>query len=214
MKPYWKNDQVTLFCCDCRSVIKELVPVALTLTDPPYGVGKDKWDESSCEWIVPACEGKYRTMLVTPDIKNMFKFPAPIWVASYCYPNGTKRSVGGGINCHEPVLIYGENPFELDCRMFKPTASVKIDGHICPKPVLPWAWLMATGSKPGETVFDPFAGSCATGAVAIELGRKAILCEINEEYCKLAVERLKGVKRGFDNGLLTKEQIKQTRLFK
>ena len=153
-------------------------------------------------------------MMITSGIKNMFKFPAPTWVASYCYPNGCKRSVGGGINCHEPVLVYGENPFDLDCRMFKPTASIKFDGHRCPKPLLPWAWLMSEGSKPGETVFDPFAGSGVTGAVAIELGRKAILCEINEEYCKQIVGRLAGVTRLFDNGLLTKAQIKQTRLFK
>jgi DNA modification methylase len=214
MKPYWKNDQVTLYCGDCRSVIKELPAVPLILMDPPYGVGKDEWDKESCEWIVPVCEGKYVSMFITPGIKNMFRFAAPTWVASYCYPNGTKRSVGGGINAWEPVLIYGENPFDLDCRMFKPTASVKIDGHSTPKPIMPWSWLMSIGSKPGDTVLDPFGGSGATGAVAIELGRKAILCEINEDYCKQIVERLKGVKRFNDNGLLTIAQKQKVHLFK
>jgi site-specific DNA-methyltransferase (adenine-specific) len=45
------------------------------------------------------------------------------------------------------------------------------------------------GSKPGDTVLDPFAGSGTTGKVAFELGRKAILIELNPAYIKLAEER-------------------------
>jgi hypothetical protein len=39
------------------------------------------------------------------------------------------------------------------------------------------------------TVLDPFAGSGTTGAVALELGRKAILIELNPAYIKLIEER-------------------------
>jgi DNA methylase len=42
------------------------------------------------------------------------------------------------------------------------------------------------GSKPGDTVLDPFAGSGTTGKVALELGRRAILIELNPEYMRLA----------------------------
>lgn len=45
------------------------------------------------------------------------------------------------------------------------------------------------GCPVGETVLDPFAGSGTTGQVALELGRKAILIELNTEYCKLAAQR-------------------------
>jgi DNA modification methylase len=38
------------------------------------------------------------------------------------------------------------------------------------------------GSKPGDTILDPFGGSGTTGQVALELGRRAILCELNPEY--------------------------------
>ena len=41
------------------------------------------------------------------------------------------------------------------------------------------------GTKPGDTVLDPFAGSGTTGMVAIELARKAILIELNPEYVEL-----------------------------
>jgi DNA modification methylase len=39
------------------------------------------------------------------------------------------------------------------------------------------------------TVLDPFAGSGTTGAVALELGRKAILIELNPTYCELIEQR-------------------------
>jgi DNA modification methylase len=45
------------------------------------------------------------------------------------------------------------------------------------------------GSKIGDTILDPFAGSGTTGAVALELGRKAILIELNPEYVELIKQR-------------------------
>ena len=40
-----------------------------------------------------------------------------------------------------------------------------------------------------QTVLDPFGGSGTTGAVAIELGRRAILCELNDAYLPLIHKR-------------------------
>jgi DNA modification methylase len=45
------------------------------------------------------------------------------------------------------------------------------------------------GSKPGDTVLDPFAGSGTVGQVALELGRRAILIELNPAYIELAEDR-------------------------
>ena len=46
------------------------------------------------------------------------------------------------------------------------------------------------GSKPGDTILDPFGGAGTTGLVADRLNRNAILCELNPEYARLARERL------------------------
>ena len=48
----------------------------------------------------------------------------------------------------------------------------------------------ASGTIPG-TVLDPFAGSGTTLAVAAELGRSGIGCELNPEYIALAERRIK-----------------------
>lgn len=45
------------------------------------------------------------------------------------------------------------------------------------------------GSKPGDTVLDPFGGSGTTGMVAVEFGRKAVLIELNHDYIKLCDQR-------------------------
>lgn len=45
------------------------------------------------------------------------------------------------------------------------------------------------GSRVGDTVLDPFGGSGTTGLAANELGRKAILIELNPAYAKIGRER-------------------------
>jgi DNA modification methylase len=45
------------------------------------------------------------------------------------------------------------------------------------------------GSRPGDLILDPFAGSGTVGQVALELGRRAILIELNPAYVKLANAR-------------------------
>ncbi len=45
------------------------------------------------------------------------------------------------------------------------------------------------GSRVGDTILDPFAGSGTTGMVALELGRKAVLIELNPSYCDLIRQR-------------------------
>ena len=46
------------------------------------------------------------------------------------------------------------------------------------------------GSRPGDTVLDPFNGSGTTGAVALKHHRNYIGCELNPEYIKLTNKRL------------------------
>jgi DNA modification methylase len=45
------------------------------------------------------------------------------------------------------------------------------------------------GSRPGDVILDPFAGSGTTGKVALELGRRPILIELNPAYVELAEHR-------------------------
>lgn len=51
---------------------------------------------------------------------------------------------------------------------------------------------VVAGSRPGDTVFDPFMGSGTVAEVAQRLGRNWIGCELNPEYADLAERRTAG----------------------
>lgn len=48
------------------------------------------------------------------------------------------------------------------------------------------------GSKPGDLVLDPFAGSGTVGVVALRHGRRFVGCELNPEYVNMARRRVVG----------------------
>ncbi len=50
---------------------------------------------------------------------------------------------------------------------------------------------IAAGCRPGGTVLDPFSGAATTALAARQLGRQFIGIELNTDYCKLAVARIR-----------------------
>jgi DNA modification methylase len=47
------------------------------------------------------------------------------------------------------------------------------------------------GSRVGDTVIDPFAGSGTVGVVSNRHGRNFVGCELNSDYCEIAANRLR-----------------------
>lgn len=90
---------------------------------------------------------------------------------------GKKRWNGGG----------SKNVFRCSCNQFqrgpKPHPSTK------PEPLM--MELIHLFTDPGETILDPFMGSGSTLAAAKRLGRRSIGIEIEEKYCRIAVDRLR-----------------------
>jgi DNA modification methylase len=98
---------------------------------------------------------------------------------------------------HEPIL-YGwldnaphyfsrdrsqDSVFDVD----RPMVS---DLHPTTKPIELIARMLANSSKPGELVFDPFAGSGSTILAAHQLGRIGYGCELDPGYLAVQLERL------------------------
>ncbi len=63
--------------------------------------------------------------------------------------------------------------------------------HSAAFPVALPSWFIRLFTEEGDIVLDPFIGSGTTAVASLQLNRKYIGIEIKEEYCKLAIERIK-----------------------
>lgn len=66
----------------------------------------------------------------------------------------------------------------------------KLSNHPTEKPVPLMAEYISNSSQRGDAVLDPFMGSGSTGVAAVELGRKFIGIEIDENHFQTACERI------------------------
>lgn len=63
-------------------------------------------------------------------------------------------------------------------------------GHPAPFPVTLAERLIRLFSFAGDTVLDPFAGTCSTSIAALNTGRNSIACDIEQKYISLAIDRI------------------------
>jgi site-specific DNA-methyltransferase (adenine-specific) len=59
------------------------------------------------------------------------------------------------------------------------------------KPIALLERIIKASSNVGDTVLDPFSGTFTTSYVAQKLGRKSIDIELQEDYIKIGLRRLK-----------------------
>ena len=99
------------------------------------------------------------------------------------------------MNCYEFVLMFKKGKAKAinNCG-----DSQKLDfpnprnkDHPTQKPVRLFYELVANSSNPNDVVLDPFMGTGACGLASLELGRKFIGIEIEEEYFQKAVNKIK-----------------------
>jgi site-specific DNA-methyltransferase (adenine-specific) len=85
----------------------------------------------------------------------------------------------------------GDKQMKNVWRMSAPSREEKRYGkHPTQKPVELVARCIRASTNPGDTVFDPFAGSSTTGIAALTLDRHFIGCEANSDHVNLSLKRL------------------------
>jgi hypothetical protein len=215
-RPYYEHAGITIYHGDCREVLPGLPKVDLVLTDPPYGIeftgkktkhtsgnsgGYGAFDdtpayiESVVVPIITDCLARFERVIVTPGIRNCWKYPEPASMGTLFYPAGAGLGRWGFI-CSQPILYYGNCPY-LAAGMghrpdsFSTVANCGAAEHPCEKPLSTMKWLLAKGSLAVEDIIlDPFMCSGTTLVAAKNLGRRAIGIEIEEKYCEIAAKRL------------------------
>ncbi len=132
--------------------------------------------------IVLFCDARQRPVSVDNPDEVLF------WQKPVCTKWSTKR-------CNrfiEEILVFKGRPPVFNPIHWSSMTGIFTDGFV-KKPEHPYAKplsmvekLVLMYSNPGDTIFDPFAGSGTVGVAARIHGRKYIGCEINTQFFDLA----------------------------
>ncbi len=206
-----KIGSAILFNGDCRDVLPLAGRIQTVVTDPPYGVAKEGYNDSPAfirEQIIPRVVEILAlptiTASITPGTRHALLYPPPRAMGCVFFPFG--MSIGPwGHECFQPILYYGIDPYIQSGRGPRPNSvwgqrhwfSEKVE-HPSSKPVMWMKWQVERTSLPGWCVFDPFMGSGSTGVACMRLGRPYIGSEIDSDYFDLACRRIEDATRQAD----------------
>lgn len=209
MKPYYDDGKgIVIYHGDCREILPHLPKVDLCLTDPPYGVKRDKGFEGFGGFGKPIARKRFENDNWDAERPNKKTFLE-------CIEKATLSILWGG-NFFADILPQSTHWIFWDKLQTMPTfgdgelawtnsdrksiqkvtiqwngllGKEKWRGHPTQKPLNLMLWCIEHYS-PSDTILDPFMGSGTTLVAAKNLGRKAIGIEISEKYCEIAVQRL------------------------
>lgn len=218
VKPYYQDDNVTLYHGDCLEIDAWLEADVL-VTDPPYGIG---WTQGDYDGTSRRSEDRVHTGIAGDStcsargavlstwgidrpaiVFGSFRAPPPVGVAQTLIwrkpaDAGVVGSTTGYRTDVEPVFLIGPHTRRtasrsavLESRSNK-NSYMRIDstvGSIHPH-AKPPAILEQLIEWTTGVVADPFAGSGSTLVAARNLGRTAIGVELEERYCELIARRL------------------------
>ncbi len=196
----------TLYLGDCLEILPTLGKVDAVVTDPPYGIGRDKGNSSGFgfgfyrynhrksyadDWDVKPDENLFR--IVTSAAQRSI-----IWGANYFVdwlPSAGHWLVWDKENTmptfSDAELAWSNIP-KKSVKMFRYSGNGLMARetdrvHPTQKPVEVMAWCV--GMTDG-LVLDPFMGSGTTGVACVNLGRKFIGIEIEPKYFDIACRRI------------------------
>ena len=188
VSPFYDRDGITIYNADCRDVLPMLGKFDLLLTDPPYPNYMEQ-------------EYHYRPDIIEPFREweceqAIFWTPSAPFPLDYCGLHVWDKATGTNTQFE---LIYQRNRgtgYKVH-RYMTPHNRVRAqicgdvcNAHMSQKPLQLMQRLFAEYPD-AKTVIDPFMGSGTTMLAAKMEGRSAVGIEINVEYCRIAVERLR-----------------------
>lgn len=195
---YYEQDGVTIYCGDNRRIVPLLGGYDLLLTDPPYGIGfaaqpttgqrrreqkRETWDNApAAAWMIDLAREKCERQIIWGG--NYYNLPAARCWLSWHKPDAPP-SMGN--------VEYAWTNLEANSRQISQSiaaTNAERVGHPTQKPlrVIQFALQQA---GPATSVLDPWSGSGTTLLACKLSGIEVTGIEINEEYCELAVRRLR-----------------------
>ena len=205
-----EGDGWRMYLGDCREIAAMISANAL-VTDPPYGIGwtRGTWSDdedqypSLMRFVVETGTRIGGWSFVFQAMLNCHKwhewFPSGWRIFAACKNFAQVRPTGVW-HSWDPVVFWNSGP-----NSGPNSGHVNRDYHVgnvagvfgskinhpCPRPLDTMRHIVQLAAGSGDVVLDPFAGSGTTGVSCIETGRRFVGIEIDENYFRIACNRLR-----------------------
>lgn len=206
----------TLYNCDCMELMKQYPDnhFDLAIVDPPYGIGESGDKNNSRSKL--ATSKDYKAFagndLKAPDsdyfieLKRISKNQI-IWGGNHFIeniPNANSScwivwdKVNGATDFADSELAW--TSFKTAVRNFRFQWQGMLQGdmknkeqriHPTQKPVKLYEWLLTNYAKQGDKILDTHLGSGSHAIACNNLGFELTACELDEDYFKASIERIK-----------------------
>jgi DNA modification methylase len=226
IEPYHREEAGVIYCGDCRDILPLMPKVDLVLTDPPYGIGiiggskafgsiggSKAFGSIGGSKIVKANryapiygdDMKIDLVPILAASKDQIifggnYFELPITKSWLIWDKKTKNNWNDNFSDGEMAWTSLSQPLRIFRYLFMGCLTQGEQDKRChptQKPLALMKWCLGFVLE-SKLILDPFLGSGTTAVAAKELGRKFIGIEISEEYCKIAVRRLRQGVLNFD----------------
>jgi DNA modification methylase len=225
---------VTLYCGDCREILPTLGKVDAVVTDPPYGIKRDKGFGGFVGF------GGFGPPIARTKYEGDWDNERPTKEHFDLIQKSAKLAIIFGGNFFTDYLPVGNHwlvwdklntmPTFGDCELawtnIKRNSVKKLTHeyngligkeekreHATQKPVDLMGRIVRDYTERGQTILDPFMGSGTTGVAAVKLGRKFIGIEIEPKYFDIACKRIQAALDAPDMFIEQPKPAKQEAMF-
>jgi len=208
LAPYYRAHGITIFRGDCKKILAQIPTsfIDLLLTDPPYGINYDtnaSGRKGNRRNIYKPVRGDDRIF----DPTHLLAYSNLIlWGANYyahLLPRSTKwliwdKRAGKGQNCQSDAeLAWTKGLPGVSTRALyhywngavRASERGEPRYHPTQKPIELMRWCLGLYPQ-ARTILDPYIGAGTTLVAAKQLGRTAIGIEWDEQYCRIAADRV------------------------
>ena len=207
-----ETEKTTLYLGDCEEILPELPVVDALVADPPYGIGFGKkhtkwsanmgthlgnWDDKQPDM------NPFIKISLNQIIWGGERFDLPIsrgWL-TWVKPDAPRTFASteyAWTNQNSPARHF---TYSISATNFERV------GHPTQKPIALMEWCLGFLPK-AEVILDPFMGSGTTGVAAVNLGRRFIGIEREEEYFEVALRRIEEAEK--QGSLFSEESVPQS----
>ena len=202
------QEQPIIMQTDSSAIWDSIPPIDLLIADPPYFTDGDftslvsdylgKVKPTGQAYIFTSGDPKEIAAYLSIDRWGMILSQILVWN----YNNAGQRQPNDRYNSNYQLILYyrgveaapinkpSDGTHQYACQTINaPDGRIGDRWHEWQKPIELIERLILNSSRPGDFVFDPFAGTGTTLLAASKLGRKAIGCDIDADIIRIAVER-------------------------